>query len=100
VRSGSAYEAVARRHDELGVTEPVDPAARQFWGRPFRVLGADRFAAALQATITDPRVRAIAHPVGAIDAVSDNTALLERHELLGRLAGLWSGEESAAREYK
>jgi hypothetical protein len=95
-----AYEAVARRHNELGVTDPVDPARRQFWGRPFRVLFADRFADALRAAITDPAVRSISHPVGAIDAVSDNTALLDRSQLVRQLRPLWSGEESAPRTYK
>jgi hypothetical protein len=95
-----AYEAVARRHNELGVTETVDPSVRRFWGRPFRVLFADRFVAALQAAITDPVVRALAHPVGAIDAVSDNTALLDRPQLVRRLTCIWSGEEPAPRAYK
>jgi hypothetical protein len=84
-----AYETVARRHNELGVTEEVDPKVRPFWGRPFRVLFADRFASALRAAITDPDVGAIDHPVGAIDAASDNTALLEEPALWTRLAGLY-----------
>jgi hypothetical protein len=91
-----AYEAVARRHNELGVTDSVDPSARQFWGRPFRVLFADRFVEALRAAIADPAVRAIPHPVGAIDAVSDSTAVLDRPQLVRRLAVLWSGEEPAS----
>ena len=80
-----AYEAVARRHNEIGVTEEVETTVRQFWGRPFRVLFADRFTSALLAAITDPEVRSLTHPVGAIDAVSDNTALLERPELWTRV---------------
>jgi hypothetical protein len=54
----AAYESAARRHNELGVTEPIDPAVRQFHGRPFRVIDGDRFAAALRAAVTDPAVRA------------------------------------------
>jgi hypothetical protein len=84
-----AYEAVASRHNELGVTEHVDPEARSFWGRPFRVLFAGRFVDALRTAITDPEVRAIEHPVGAIDAVSDNTALLERPPLWLKVADLY-----------
>jgi hypothetical protein len=95
-----AYEAVARRHNELGVTEAVDPSARQFWGRPYRVLFADRVVDALRAAITDPAVRAIPHPVGAVDAVSDNTTLLGPSQLVRRLAVLWSGEEPASPTYK
>ena len=63
-----AYEHVARRQNELGVTDPIDPTARQFHGRPFRIIGGDRFAAALRAAVTDPAVRAVrdhAVPVNA-----------------------------------
>jgi uncharacterized protein DUF4037 len=86
-----AYEHVARRHNELDVTEPIDPAARQFHGRPFRIIGGDRIAAALRAALTDPAVRAVQHDAVPVDAVSDNTALLSRAELWRRLTGLYSG---------
>jgi hypothetical protein len=84
-----AYEAVARRHDELGITVPVDPVVRRFWGRPFRVLFADRFTRALQAAISDPAVRRIGVALGAIDAVSDNTVLLGRPAQWRKLADLY-----------
>jgi hypothetical protein len=92
-----AYEAVARRHNALGLTEPVDPAVRQFWGRPIRVLFADRFVDALRAALKDPDVRAIDHEAGSIDALSDNTNLLSRPELWRRVAALWDGENRPPR---
>jgi hypothetical protein len=63
-----ACEHAARRHNELGVTEPIDAAARQFHGRPFRVVGGDRFAAALRAAVTDPAVRALGEDAVPVDA--------------------------------
>jgi Domain of unknown function (DUF4037) len=85
----SACEAVARRHNELGVTQPVEPVVRRFWGRPIRVLFADRFVEALRAAIADADVRAIDHEAGSIDAVSDNTDVLTAPDLWRGLAGLW-----------
>jgi hypothetical protein len=85
-----AYEAVARRHNDLGVTPPVDPAVRQFFGRPIRVLFADRFVDALRTAIADPRLRLIEHEAGSIDAVSENTDILSRPHLWQQLAGLYS----------
>jgi hypothetical protein len=96
----AAYEAVAARHNGLGVTEPVDASVRAFWGRPIRVLFADRIVDALRAAVTDPELRRIEHEAGSVDAVSDNTDILSRPLLWRRLAGLWSGEESAVRPYK
>jgi Domain of unknown function (DUF4037) len=84
-----AYEAVAERHNALGVTEPVNAAVRQFWRRPIRILFADRFVDALRAAISDPDVRAVEHLAGSIDAVSDNTDVLTRPPLWRQLAGLY-----------
>ncbi len=92
-----AYEAVAGRHNRLGLTEAVDPTVRDFWGRPIRVLMADRFVDALRAAIEDPDLRAIDHEAGSIDAISDNTDVLTGPGLWRRAADLWSGEEPASR---
>ena len=85
----AAYEAVAERHNELGVTRHVEPSVRQFWGRPFRVLFADRFVDALRAAIDDPDVQAIEHDAGSIDSVSDNTDVLTRPFLWRAFADLY-----------
>ncbi|AGL20348.1 DUF4037 domain-containing protein [Actinoplanes sp. N902-109] len=45
----TAYEAAARLQNATGLAEPVDPVCRPFFDRPFRVLDAGRFAAALRA---------------------------------------------------
>ncbi|MDP8911631.1 MAG: DUF4037 domain-containing protein [Actinomycetota bacterium] len=90
----TAYELVAERHNALAVTEPVDPAARQFYGRPFRVLFADRLVDALRAAITGPAVRALDHLAGSIDAVSDSTDVLTRPRLWRRLGGLYDRTQS------
>jgi hypothetical protein len=85
----TAYEIVARRHNALGVTEAVDPTVRQFWGRPIRVLFADRFVEALRKAISDPELRALDHDGGGVDALSDNTQLLSRPMLWRQLVGLY-----------
>ena len=84
-----AYEAVARRHNELELTEQVDPTVRPFWGRPFRVLFADRFVNALRRAIVDPNLRAVDHQAGAVDSVSDNVDFLDQPSLFRELVGLY-----------
>ncbi|OKJ16172.1 DUF4037 domain-containing protein [Kitasatospora sp. CB01950] len=70
-----AYEAAARAHNALGLTEPLDPARRWYHGRPYQVLHAERFAQALQGTVTDPELRGL--PLtGAVDQWADSTDLL------------------------
>jgi len=87
----AAYEFLARQHNRLGLTEPLDEQVRPFFGRPFRVLGAERFSTALLAQIRDPEVQQIAAhpPIGSIDLFSDNTDLLESAQWGGKLLGLY-----------
>lgn len=67
-----AMEAIAALHNRLGLTPPLDPRTRGFFDRPYRVLGAGRFTAALRETITDPQVRRL--PLaGAVDQFIDST---------------------------
>ena len=85
----SAAEELGRRHNDLGITDAVDPSARPFWGRPFSVVSADRFVAALRQAIVDPAVAAIDHSVGAIDALSDDTPFLETPSLWSSVRALY-----------
>jgi len=67
-----AYEAVAARHNQLGLTTPLDTRTRGFYDRPYQVIGAARFAAALREAIIDPQVRRL--PLtGAVDQFVDST---------------------------
>jgi hypothetical protein len=74
----ASYEIVAAMHNRLAVTEPLPAQVRPFWERPFRVIGGERFAAALRAQITDPAVARIAERglIGGSDQFSDSTNLL------------------------
>lgn len=71
----TAYEHLARAQNDLGLHEPVDPTARNYFGRPFRVLHADRFADALIATVDDPLLTALPQ-VGSVDQWIDSTDVL------------------------
>jgi Domain of unknown function (DUF4037) len=67
-----AMEAIAALHNRLRLTPPLDTRPRRFFDRPYQVLGAARFTAALRETITDPRVRRLP-PAGAVDQFIDST---------------------------
>jgi hypothetical protein len=84
-----AYETVAGMHDALGITPPLEAKVSPFHGRPFLVIHAERFARAIEDVIEDPRVRALPKGVGAVDQVTDNTDVLARPEVYGRLRALY-----------
>ena len=81
-----AYEAAAALHNRLGLTRPVDPVTRPFYDRPYQVLDAGRFTAALLGAIADPRVRQL-YAVGAIDQFIDSTDALSNVSLLRAIGG-------------
>jgi hypothetical protein len=93
----AAYETAARLHNDLGVTDYVDPAVRPtYWDRPFRVLGAARFTGALRAAIADPVVREL--PLtGAVDQFTDSTdATADKRLLRAAIATQLDGRLPAA----
>ncbi|MFI5587066.1 DUF4037 domain-containing protein [Amycolatopsis sp. NPDC051758] len=73
----AAYETVAGLHNELGLTDPVDPRTSRYYDRPFQVIHAERFVAPL--LIGRPS------PVGAIDQFVDSTDALGDRELTRRV---------------
>ena len=77
-----AYEALARMHNSLQLTERLPETVMAFHGRPFQVMALHGFVDALLARITDPAVQRIAArpPIGGIDLFSDSTDLLENAE--------------------
>jgi hypothetical protein len=85
-----ACEAVATLHNQLELTPPLDTRTRPFYDRPYQVIGAARFTAALREAVTDPQVRRL--PLaGAIDQFIDST------DAIGNLDFLRAFTEAAIR---
>jgi hypothetical protein len=75
------YEHLARAFNALGVTEPQDPAIRQFYSRPFRVLNSGRFVDACMAKTPLSRLGF----AGGIDQFADSTDVLGSAAVAKRL---------------
>jgi Domain of unknown function (DUF4037) len=80
------FEAVARRHNALGITEPQDPTVRLFYDRPFLVLGSGRFVEACLGRVGDARLRALPL-IGAVDQFADSTDVLSSGDVARRVSG-------------
>ncbi len=80
-----AYEAAARMHNALGITPPLGTKVSPFHTRPYLVIHAERFAAAIDAAITDPQVRSIPVQAGSVDQLTDNTNVLQRSVTIERV---------------
>jgi hypothetical protein len=89
----AAYEFVARVHNSLGITEPLPEQVSPFYGRPFLVIQADRFAEAIRAAIADEEVRALPEHLGGVDQFVDSTDVLSYPAHLDRLKWLYQQEK-------
>jgi len=81
-----AYQMAATLHNRLGFTPPLDTRTRRFYDRPYRVIGAARFALALREAVTDSQIGRL--PLtGAIDQFTDSTDAAGDLRLLRVCAG-------------
>lgn len=88
----TAYETVAQMQNSLGIFGRLDTETTLFHERPYRVLGARRFAKAVSNEIRDDQLRKIYEtvgPIGSIDQFADSTNLLMRADLRARLRFLF-----------
>ncbi len=69
----AAYRYMAEKQNALALTPPLSPAVRPYYNRPFQVINADRFVAALRAAITSEEVLALPEQLGAVDQFLDST---------------------------
>ncbi|RAP77513.1 DUF4037 domain-containing protein [Paenibacillus montanisoli] len=87
------YGHLARKHNELGLTEPVKDEASSFFTRPFLVMNGEDIGGRLERQIQNPTLRWLfAHRlIGNIDQITDNTDF--------RMLNTWKDEaENAARQ--
>ena len=87
-----AYVVLAEMHNALGITARVEPKITNFFGRPYRVIFAGRFAQAIRGAIADETLKRLAL-IGGIDQFSDNTDLIDDPRLTHRTHILYQMEQ-------
>ncbi len=83
------YEYAARRHNQLGLTPPLPDQVSPFYSRPYQVIHAELFTAALLAEIKDPQLCAIPVPIGSVNQFITSVDALTRPELVRKLMVLY-----------
>jgi Domain of unknown function (DUF4037) len=72
---GRLLLCAARNHNSLSVTQMIAEELTKFYSRPFQVIHAEHFAAALQGSVDDPLLRQRCE-AGSINQFVDNTSIL------------------------
>jgi hypothetical protein len=77
-----ALQYIARKHNQLGITERMDEQVSFFFDRPFHVIQGGKFAQAIADTIVDPTIRKLSEIrlIGGIDQITDNTDFRSIHQ--------------------
>jgi hypothetical protein len=84
-----SYEFVANVHNELAITDRLEPGVRRYFGREYLVIGADRFSTAIEARISDDEVRRLPRTLGSLNQLIPFTDIFERHDNRRRFVRLF-----------
>jgi hypothetical protein len=84
-----AYAIVVGMHNALSLTPPLETGVSRYHDRPYLVVHAGRFAAALEGAIGDPAVLRIPHRAGSLDQICDSTDVLACPETCLKLRGFF-----------
>ena len=71
------YILVAKQHNALQITKSLSTKTSRYYGRPYSVIFAERFARTTKQAIKDPAVKKIKTDVGSIDQFTDSTNVIE-----------------------
>ncbi len=85
-----AYEVVAAIHNNLKLTIPLVQEAARYFGRPYLVVGDERYPEELRKVITSEAVKHITHDLGSVNQCIDSHAQLNDPRLCKRLKHLYT----------
>lgn len=85
-----AYKMVARMHNDLSITIPLKEEAAQYGGRPYLVLGDERYVEELRKELTSEEVKNIKHTLGSINQFIDSNSQLNNPLLCKKMKELYA----------
>jgi hypothetical protein len=67
------YLILAEMHNDLSITETIEPKITNFHDRPFAVPQSDRFVQALIRKVQSPRLKSLERQIGSVNQFTDST---------------------------
>ncbi len=67
------YLLLAEMHNELSITEYIEPKISNFHDRPYQVPDSGRFVQALMQKIQSPRLKSLKRQIGSVNQFTDST---------------------------
>ena len=85
-----AYEIVADMHNTLSLTEPLKTSVSNYYGRPYLVIHANRFAEAIRDVVNNKEIQDLPVSVGAIDQFITDVDALVQPQLYRKLKAIFT----------
>ncbi len=70
---GEIYLILAEMHNDLAITEYIEPKISNFHDRPYQVPHSERFYQALIDKVQSPRLKSMKRPIGSLNQFTDST---------------------------
>jgi len=67
------YLILAEMHNDLSITETIEPKISNFYDRPYQVPHSERFYQALIEKVQSPLLKSIKRPIGSLNQFTDST---------------------------
>ena len=67
------YLILAEMHNDLSITETIEPEITWFHDRPYQVPQSDRFVQALLGKVQSPRLKSLKRQIGSVNQFTDST---------------------------
>lgn len=84
-----AYEIIARMHNALQITISLKEEAVPYFGRPYLVIGDERYAEELRKSITNEEIRKIEHNLGSVNQFIDSNDQINDLKIREKLKHLY-----------
>jgi hypothetical protein len=83
------YLILAEMHNELSITEYIEPEITWFHDRPYLVPHSERFYRALIAKVQSPLLKSLERPIGSVNQFTDSTDISCWNSALKRISSVY-----------
>jgi hypothetical protein len=86
------YLILAEMHNNLSVTEYIEPKIANFHDRPYAVPQSDRYVQALLRKVQSPRLKSLIRPIGSVNQFTDSTDIACWNNALESISSVYDAQ--------
>ena len=83
------YLILGEMHNDLSITETIEPKITNFHDRPYKVPHSERFYQALIDKVQSPRLKSLQRPIGSLNQFTDSTDITCWNSALAKISSVY-----------